>query len=82
MRTAQSTISPSASSACQSRVESNLCLARRASLVDRGEVEEAEVDGALDLEHLALAEEDPRDVGFDQLEAARLQVGLQRSHDG
>jgi hypothetical protein len=49
-------------------VQLHLRLARQLSLFDRAKIEEAEVDGLLDLVDLA-REEDPRDVGLDELDA-------------
>ena len=52
----------------QPLVEPDLFLAEEPALLERGEVEEPEIDGLLDLVDGVAGQEDPGDVGLDELD--------------
>jgi len=64
----------------ESPVEAQLRVAGLPPFLEGGEVEEAQVDRTLDLEHIRRPQEDPGDVRLDQLEACRLEICFEVSH--
>jgi len=64
----------------ESPVEPHFCVTGFPPFFESREVEEAQVDRTLDLEHVRCAQEDPGDVCLDQFEACRFEVRFQHSH--